>query len=57
MHLPQRDTGKNLATVPVFIIFIDAIFTTLLAPPFTKLFDVSGGTHANPCLCRACNAG
>jgi len=48
---------NNSATVPVFIIFIDAIFTTLFEPPFTKLFDVTGGTQANPCLYRACNAG
>jgi hypothetical protein len=40
-----------------FIIFVDAIFTTLFEPLFTKLFEVTGANAANPCLYRACNAG
>jgi len=39
-----------------FIIFIDAIFTTLLGPPFTKLFDVNRARQASSCLYPAGNA-
>jgi hypothetical protein len=49
--------GTILQQLAVFIIFIDAIFTTLFEPPFTKLFEVTGGTCANSCVCRAGNAG
>jgi len=39
-----------------FIIFVDAIFTTLFEPLFTNVFDVIGQTQAFPCLYRAGNA-
>jgi hypothetical protein len=39
-----------------FIIFVDAIFTTLFERPFTNVFDVIGAKSANHCVCRACNA-
>jgi hypothetical protein len=44
--------GKNF-----FIIFVDAIFTTLFEPLFTNVFDVIAQTQAFPCLYRAGNAG
>jgi hypothetical protein len=40
----------------LFIIFVDAIFTTLFEPPFTNVFDVTGAKPAIACLCRAGNA-
>jgi len=49
--------GKNShAAKNFFIIFVDAIFTTLFACRFTKVFDVTGANPASPCLYRACNA-
>jgi hypothetical protein len=39
-----------------FIIFIDAIFTTLLKRPFTNAFDVTGAKALRGCLCRARHA-
>jgi hypothetical protein len=39
-----------------FIIFVDAIFTTLFERLFTKVFDVTGAYQASSCLYRACNA-
>jgi hypothetical protein len=40
-----------------FIIFVDAIFTTLLERVFTSLFDLNGVKSASGCLCRARHAG
>jgi hypothetical protein len=40
----------------IFLIFVDAIFTTLFERLFTKLLDVTGADPANTCLYRACNA-
>jgi hypothetical protein len=45
------------ATKIIFIIFVDAIFTTLFERPFTNVFDVIGAKSANHCMCRACNPG
>jgi hypothetical protein len=53
---PANTGTRNYAGTNFFIIFIDAIFTTLFALPFTKLFDVNGAKSANTCLWRACNA-
>jgi hypothetical protein len=39
-----------------FIIFVDAIFTTLLPSPFTNTLDVIGANAAIPCVYRAGNA-
>jgi hypothetical protein len=39
-----------------FIIFVDAIFTTLFQQPFTIAFDVIGANAANSCVYRAGNA-
>ena len=39
-----------------FIIFVDAIFTTLFQRLFTNAFDVIGANAANSCVYRACNA-
>jgi len=35
LSVSARELSKNF-----FIIFVDAIFTTLLKPPFTNAFDV-----------------
>jgi hypothetical protein len=40
----------------LFIIFVDAIFTTLFERLFTNVFDVIGAKSANSCVCRARNA-
>ena len=45
------------ATKIIFIIFVDAIFTTLFERPFTNVFDVTGAKSANYCVCRVCHAG
>jgi hypothetical protein len=39
-----------------FIIFVDAIFTTLFLSPFTNTFDVIRANAAIPCVYRGCNA-
>jgi hypothetical protein len=39
-----------------FIIFVDAIFTTLFERLFTNVFDVIAAKSANHCVCRACHA-
>jgi hypothetical protein len=39
-----------------FIIFGDAIFTTLFLSPFTNTFDVIRANAAIPCVYRAGNA-
>jgi hypothetical protein len=39
-----------------FIKFVDALFTTLFEPLFTKAFDVIGESPANSCVYRGCNA-
>ena len=52
----QSDAADNFASLLFFIIFVDAIFTTLFERLFTNDFDV---THENPafaCVYRACNA-
>ena len=41
----------------LFIIFVDAIFTTLFEWLFTNVFDVIGAKSANDCVCRARHAG
>jgi hypothetical protein len=54
---PLANTGtRNYAGTNFFIIFIDAIFTTLFARPFTKVFDLNRAKPSNTCLWRACNA-
>jgi hypothetical protein len=40
-----------------FVIFVDAIFTTLIEPPFTNVFDAAAPIAAIPCLCHERNAG
>ncbi len=39
-----------------FIIFVDAIFTTLFERLFTNVFDVTGANRDGSCVYRACNA-
>jgi hypothetical protein len=48
---PGRHPRKIL-----FIIFVDAIFTTLLLRLFTNTFDVTRANAAIPCVYRAGNA-
>jgi hypothetical protein len=40
-----------------FIIFVDAIFTTLFEPPFANVFELAAPIAAISCLYRAGNAG
>jgi hypothetical protein len=56
-HTPRlrNDAGRNSGKI-FFIIFVDAIFTTLFEPLFTNVFDVIAPTQAFPCLYRAGNA-
>jgi hypothetical protein len=55
---PQVALGDPVHTTKIFfIIFVDAIFTTLFERPFTNVFDVIGATSANHCVCRVCHAG
>jgi hypothetical protein len=41
--------------MPAFIVFVDAIFTTLFERLFTNDSDVIGANRANACVYRACN--
>jgi hypothetical protein len=56
---PGHDDESELAFAPpniLFIIFVDAIFTSLLERPFTKVFDVTGANPGFSCVYRACHA-
>jgi hypothetical protein len=55
---PRNDPGHRNACPSrfFFIIFVDAIFTTLFERPFTKVFDVTAQSPTISCLYRACNA-
>jgi hypothetical protein len=44
-----REKNSGVAEI-LFIIFIDAIFTTLFEPLFTKVFDVIRQTPAMACV-------
>jgi hypothetical protein len=50
-----RDSGMTLETF--FIIFVDAIFTTLFEHPFTNVFDVMAQTPASACVYPARTTG
>jgi hypothetical protein len=54
---PRNDTGTIRAQQKnFFIVFVDAIFTTLFERLFTKLFDVTDANRDGCCVYRACNA-
>jgi hypothetical protein len=52
---PRSDAGnKSAPPKNLFIIFVDAIFTTLFEPPFTNVFDVMAQTSRFlACISRA----
>jgi hypothetical protein len=54
--MPGDDGGLRESYKNFFIIFIDAIFTTLLERLFTNVFEVIGPKQANHCVCRARHA-
>jgi hypothetical protein len=57
---PDLGSRGDLRFAPrkiLFIIFVDAIFTTSFERPFTNVFDVTGAKSANDCVCRARHAG
>jgi hypothetical protein len=49
-------TARTSSPKILFIIFVDAIFTSLFERPFTKVFDVTGANPRFSCVYRACNA-
>jgi hypothetical protein len=49
-------SNKTYTPQQFFIIFVDAIFTTLFEPLFTNVFDVIAGNAVFSCLYRGCNA-
>jgi hypothetical protein len=51
--MPGHDDG----TETFFIIFVDAIFTTLFERPFTNVFDVMAQTPASACVYPARTTG
>jgi hypothetical protein len=55
---PRSVTEENPRLLPenFFIIFVDAIFTTLFERLFTKLFDVTSANPSGSCVYRACHA-
>jgi hypothetical protein len=54
---PRNDAGnKSARRKNFFIIFIDAMFTTLFERPFTKVLEVIAQIAANTCVYRACHA-
>jgi hypothetical protein len=38
----------------IFIIFVDAIFTTSFAPPFTKSFEAANANAPDACVYPRC---
>jgi hypothetical protein len=52
-----RSPARNGTRENFFIIFVDAIFTTLLERLFTNVFEVIDAKSANCCVCRARHAG
>jgi hypothetical protein len=58
MTEPRNDAGiKSARLLQIFfIIFIDAMFTTLFERLFTKVFDVIAGTATISCVYRGCHA-
>jgi hypothetical protein len=46
----------RLGTENFFIAFVDRMFTSLIEPLFTNVFDVVAASAAIACLYRACNA-
>jgi hypothetical protein len=42
--------GMTMSSKFLFIIFVDAIFTTLFERAFTKLFDVIAAIRASSCV-------
>jgi hypothetical protein len=51
----MRGTNPHAAKT-FFIIFVDAMFTTLFERPFTKVLEVIAQIAANTCVYRACHA-
>jgi hypothetical protein len=49
--------GHDDGTETFFIIFVDAIFTTLFERPFTNVFDVMAQTPASACVYPARTTG
>jgi len=52
MELGKSDAHRG----NLFISFVDAMFTTLMGPVFTKLFDRIVAKTAISCVWRACIA-
>jgi hypothetical protein len=50
-------TNESACCENFFIIFVDRIFTNLIEPPFTNVFDAAAPLAAISCLYRAGNAG
>jgi hypothetical protein len=53
-HRPGMTTPR--VQMVFFIIFVDAMFTILFGPMFTRVFDVIGKIAASSCVYRPCNA-
>jgi len=51
LRIARNDVTK------IFIIFVDAIFTTLFERPFTNVFDVMAQTAAPACVYPARTTG
>ena len=51
LRIARNDVTK------IFIIFVDAIFTTLFERPFTNVFDVMAQTPARACVYPARTTG
>ena len=52
----DSDITTGTVAKTFFIIFVDAIFTTLLEPLFTTALDVIGAKLMKSCVCRARHA-
>jgi hypothetical protein len=55
-RVPHRAAMEPWPRKTFFIIFVDAIFTTLFQRLFTNAFDVIRANTAIPCVYRACHA-
>jgi hypothetical protein len=56
-HRPGMTLVKFTVAKTFFIIFVDAIFTTLLERLFTNALDLTAVKSASDCLCLARHAG
>jgi hypothetical protein len=56
LHMNSENPTHSQRENFLFIIFLDAIFTTSFERLFTNVFDMAGAIRADCCVCRASHA-